>query len=133
MYDLYTKSKEVFKSGSFNLRKFTTNSISLQECINKAGNSVAPTVNQPCSNTDETYAESTLGNVSPLCPEEQRILGVHWNVPSDQYIFSFCDIATVAIELEPTKQNVATVGARLISNVTEGLTSTYFESTKMFY
>ena len=111
-YDLYTKSKEVFKSGSFNLRKFTTNSLLLQERINEAeGNLVTPTIRPPCSNTDETYAKSTLGNASPLCPEGQRILGIHWNIPSDRFVFSFCDIATVARELEPTKRNVvATVG-----------------------
>ena len=44
-YDLYTKSKEVFKSRSFNLRKFTTNSLPLQEHINEAeGNSVTPII-----------------------------------------------------------------------------------------
>ncbi|MCG8621284.1 MAG: hypothetical protein MJE68_04665, partial [Proteobacteria bacterium] len=76
-YELYASSKEMLKKGSFNLRRFTTNSLPLQEHINQAeGISVTPGMEQSCSDTDETYAKSTLGNVSPLCPEEQRILGV---------------------------------------------------------
>ena len=111
-YELYASSKEMLKKGSFNLRKFATNSLPLQERINQAeGISVTPHVEQSCSDTDETYAKSTLGNVSPLRPEEQRILGVRWNIPSDFFVFSFDDVATIAVGLEPTKRNVvATVG-----------------------
>ena len=106
-WELYYNSKEVLKSGSFNLRKFATNSRPLQERINKAEGIVAsPGVKQLCTDTDESYAKSTHGNVNPLCPEEQRIVGVHRDISSDHFIFSFSDVATVAVDLEPTKRNV---------------------------
>ena len=112
-YELYANSKEVLRSGLFKLRKFTTNSLPLQERISQAeGVSVNPGVKQPCSDTDESYAKSTLGNVSPLCPEDQRILGAHWNIPSDHFVFSFSDVATVAVGLELTKQNVVAIIGR---------------------
>ena len=58
------------------------------------------------------YAKSTLGHVIPLCPEEQKILGVHWNIPSDIFVFDFSDVANIAIDLEPTKRNVVSTVER---------------------
>ena len=62
-YELYTTSKNILKGASFNLRKFTTNSTSLQEQIDKAEGVVntEPSNPQAVVDLDETYAKYTLG------------------------------------------------------------------------
>ena len=103
-WELSSNSKRVLRCGLFNFQKFTTNSLSLQERINRAeGIAVNPGVGQLFSDTDESYAKSTPGNVNPLCPEEQRILGVQWNISLDHFVFSFSNVTIVAVDLEPTK------------------------------
>ena len=72
-YELYRDSKEMLKSGSFNLRKFSTNSPTLQEKIDKAeGLSSEEHPAEQCGDLDETYAKSTLGGTQPVRAGEQR-------------------------------------------------------------
>ena len=105
-WELYYNSKEMLRSGSFNLRKFATNFRSILARAYQPSRRIAvsPGVGQPCSGTDESYAKSTLRNVNPLCPEEQRILGAHWDISSDHFIFSFSDVVAIAMVFEPTKR-----------------------------
>ena len=112
-YELYSDSKEMLKSGSFNLRKFATNSPTLQEKINKAeGLSSEEHPAEQCGDLDETYAKSTLGGAQPVRAGEQKILGVCWNVHSDRFIFNLSDIARPTTDLEPTKRNVVSLVGR---------------------
>ena len=84
----------------FNLRKFTTNATALQtlvdvqEATRKQAN--------PCdvAQADESYVEATLLTGPNKHPEEQKVLGVHWNVSLDQLLFRF-DAVT-----DPTKRMV---------------------------
>ena len=71
-FDLYVKSKDILKSGSFNLRKFVTNSPALQDRINQAeGITVTEPIHGPL---EETYAKSVLGSAQHVRSGEQKIL-----------------------------------------------------------
>lgn len=104
---MYLDSKEMLKSGSFNLRKFNTNSPTPQEKINEAeGLSSEDHPAEQCGDLDETFAKSTLGGTQPAHAGEQKILGVCWNVLSDRFFFDLSNITRLAAELEPTKSNI---------------------------
>ena len=59
-------------------------------------------------------------------PNDQRVLGVPWNVNDDQLMFSLAGIAETAVRLEPTKRSVISLISQiydplgLISPVTVG-------------
>ena len=74
-YELYTNSKGILRSASFNLRKF---SLALQERINKAEHAEPNSLQTEYS--DETYAMYVLGAMQQPQWGEQRILGVRWDV-----------------------------------------------------
>ena len=112
-YALYMSSKEIFAQGSFNLRKFVTNVQSLQRSVDaqatipmRTEHLEIPTVEA----FEESYAQSTL----PINPQgtshsEQKVLGVHWDVVSDQLVFTLEGLAESAVRLEPTKRNVVSL------------------------
>ena len=106
-YLLYTESKELLRCGGFNLRKLVTNSSRLQERIDKSELRVSSDSVSP--NTDETYAKSTLGATQRILPEEHKVLGVCWNVGSDQFVFNDDEIAMLVKEIEPTKRHVVAI------------------------
>ena len=112
-YELYNNSKSILKSASFNLRKFTTNSPTLQARIDKAEGVAIQTEshNSQAMDLDETYAKYTLGATQQQLGE-QRILGVRWDVSSDQILFDFSNIVKLATNLEPTKRSVVSLVGR---------------------
>ena len=66
-------------------------------------NTSAPKV----SASEETYFES----MSPCsqgtkCPDDQKVLGVPWNLASDRLVFTLDGLAEAAAQLNPTKWNV---------------------------
>ena len=90
-----------------------TNSKSLQERINTRESSGlnVQELHPPVRANDDTYTKEMFGTMQFIQPGEQRILGVHWNVTTDQLYFRLTDIARLASELVPTKRNlIATVG-----------------------
>ena len=107
-YALFKNSKEVLGHGSFNLRKFVTNSPTLQEAI-RIEESTQPTI-EPIDTIEngETYVESMLPAPCRLY-DEQRVLGVRWNVQQDQLIFSLDALARIAVQVDPTKRNVVSM------------------------
>ena len=115
-YTLYASSKEILGHGSFNLRKFVTNSptlqnsIDAQEAIPKSKIS-ADTADEPVAveASEETYVESTLPLTIHSCPDEQKVLGVHWKVKHDQLVISLDGIVETAAQVDPTKRNVISV------------------------
>ena len=60
----------------------------------------------------ETFSQATLGGSQRLHAGEQKVLGVNWNVSSDQIIFSLEELADQARSLEPTKRNVISLIGR---------------------
>lgn len=104
---MYAESKQILKEGGFNLRKFHTNSLSLQKKIDAIEGASSSYVL-----TEESYAGATLGTPQPAGPQETKILGVRWNPQTDCLIFSISNIARAAEVLEPTKRNVISVVRR---------------------
>ncbi len=110
-YNLYTEAKALLKTGAFNLRKFLTNSPSLQARVVAEESSH---VTEPAGviGSAESFAQTTLGEAQELRDGEQRVLGVNWNVSSDQIVFSLDGLAEQAKQLEPTKRNVISLIGR---------------------
>lgn len=104
-YKLYTGTKNLLKTGAFNLRKFTTNSSTLQARVD-AEELVHLSDSSHTSGATETFSQVTLGRAQGLREGEQKVLGVNWDVSSDQIIFSLDELAEQARRLEPTKRNV---------------------------
>ena len=112
-YELFEGAKKILGSGSFNLRKFTTNSVRLQRVIDKAENAPSNSPEKtPHNDLDETYAKATIRPNCYIRPGDQKVLGVCWNVPSDNLLFSFDCLAVLAAKMEPTKRNVVSVVSR---------------------
>ena len=59
--------------------------------------------------SEETYTRATLRGSQTLHSGEQKILGVRWNVNTDQFVVSLNEIARLARSLEPTKQNIVSL------------------------
>ena len=58
---------------------------------------------------EETYAESMLPINQSSLPDDKKVLGVRWDVPSDQLVFSLDGIVKTAMQIKPTKRNVVSV------------------------
>ncbi len=121
-YALYSGSKEILSHGSFNLRKFVTNSPTLQEKIRTEeekqgrGEGLKDQVKAlEVEPMEETYIETTIPTECPFDPGpgEQKVLGLRWNVPHDQLVFDFCGIVEAAAGLDPTKRNVISLVGRV--------------------
>ena len=110
-YELYAGAKNLLKTGAFNLRKFTTNSSTLQARIDTE-ESVNLSDSSSNSGAAETFSQVTLGGAQALHEGEQKVLGVNWNISSDQIVFSFGELAEQARALEPTKRNVISLIGR---------------------
>ena len=112
-FRLYLDSKEAFRRGGFNLRKFITNSGPLQERIDhEEGIPTTQESSLPVCDSDESYTKATLGTVQSAQSGEQKIVGVQWEVATDQLHFGFADLACLAAELEPAKRNLVSIVGR---------------------
>ena len=110
-YKLYTGAKMLLKAGAFNLRKFLTNSRSLQRKIDEEESPLRDNTTG-ASDSTETFTQVTLGGTQGLHDGEHKVLGVTWNVSSDRIIFSLTELAERAKNLEPTKRNVISLIGR---------------------
>lgn len=127
-YALFRESRDILKQGGFNLRKFRSNSSMLQLRIDGQPSSDQPTA--PEFEADETYACATLGSTIEQQCGESKVLGVRWNVDTDQIVMSLEDIAASAIELEPTKRSIVSLVGRIYDPL--GLLSPIVVQFKIF-
>ena len=81
-FRFYERSKEISLMRGFELRKWNTNCERLQDFIN--------------NDTKEAIDENCI----------KKILGLDWNITSDEFIFYFTDIINTASNLPVTKRNV---------------------------
>ena len=89
---LYADAKEVFSHGSFNLRKFLSNSLEVQSQIDQREATVAAsfTGSSPSITiepSDESFSEVTLPTDPVNQPGEHKVLGIRWNVRADRLVF----------------------------------------------
>ena len=86
-YEFYIKSKVRLAEASFNLRKFDTNSPELRQRINYNERILC----QGSSEESPSEAQSQWSDLDPGSAERQ-VLGVNWNVISDELIFDIGDV-----------------------------------------
>mgnify|MGYP001795165520 CR=1 FL=1 len=129
-YKMYVKSKLRLAEGGFNLRKFITNSNELKEKVGMSEmpecltckstvdkvtetekSSELPVIRNVIDPEDTSYTKSVLGSTNNLVDDQQKILGVLWNVSNDTLVFNLQEIACLAKNLEPNKRNVIKVSA----------------------
>ena len=80
VYQLFMHSKMMLKDGGFNLRKFTSNSPSLQTRVDLDETDALTHPLVLTLESEETYSSSTLGPGQEMQMVEQKVLGVRWNV-----------------------------------------------------
>jgi hypothetical protein len=104
---MFQDSKRMLKEGGFNLRKFCSNSVSLQARI-EGDEAHLTSVDRPnpTREWEESYTSSTLGPAQKMLSGEQKVLGIHWNVLSDHFVFNLEEIAATTRDLSPTKRNI---------------------------
>ncbi len=83
--------KLLLKNAGFNLRKFTSNSRQLRELIDREEVASQSTPNSQFAATKEedheqNLTQAFLGNHQELLPGEQGVLGVKWDIDTDQII-----------------------------------------------
>ena len=115
-FELYAKSKGVFRDSTFNLQKFRSNSERFQLRSNQAEQSHSTTSQEAAdgpnpSYSDESYASATLGDTFESLAGNEKVLGVQWRITDDCFVYDTSTIFQIAKTLEPTKCNiVSTVG-----------------------
>ena len=107
-YKLYNETKLLLKTGAFKLRKFLTNSQQLQTKVDEEESELRSNQSEPADCTG-TFGQVTLGRKQELHDDEHKVLGVTWNVSSDQFVFSLTELAKQAKNLEPTKRDVVSL------------------------
>ena len=113
-FELYVKSKKVLAEGGFNLRKFISNSQSLQRRINASEGHSSLKEKKDCTvvEEDKTYTKDVLGGVQVNQDGEQKILGVKWNFVQDQLVFDLSELAILVRNAEPTKRCIVGIGSK---------------------
>ena len=86
-FTFYQGACEILAKGGFDLRKWVTNFNSLQKLIN--------------DNSSEHYSECDV----------KRVLGLDWDIKSDEFSFMFNDIIETAQSLSITKRNILKVAS----------------------
>ncbi|XP_065909767.1 uncharacterized protein [Dysidea avara] len=104
----YEKARQLMASGGFNLRKWRTNSESLQQKIDS---------------TDNTTIPSEVEGV--------KILGLTWDTKTDDFHFSFKDVMMFAKSLPPTKRSVLKTSSKLFDPL--GLFSPIIIAAKILF
>ena len=94
---------QLMKRGSFNLCKFATNLASLQRRIDKAEEKTSNTIE------DETYAKSTLRLVPIAARGEKKVLGILWDVDTDEFMYNFDHLLETIV---PTKRQIVSLSGR---------------------
>ena len=115
-YELYTKSKRILRDGGFNLRKFVTNSTTLQQRIDEAEAEFVEGCSD-CNKTrveeeDKTYTKNLLGGRLRQLENVQKILGVTWNFVNDELIFDLNELAIQIKGTEPTKRRIVAIATK---------------------
>ena len=113
-FDLYKKAREIMAAGSFNLRKWKSNSSELWAKIQdlNRGESATSTINRSIS---EAALDNTLIGLdkSHAEPESTKLLGVMWNNLSDEFLFCFSELLEYARGLPFNKRSILKVSAKI--------------------
>ena len=126
---LYQILKKVLQEGGFNLRKFCTNSVLLQVKIDSEEASSSQS-SAKTKEVEETYSSPTLSPTQVTQSGERKVLGVRWDVASDQPVMSLEDIALLASKVDPTKRAIVSLVGKFYDPL--GLLSSVVINFKIF-
>ena len=108
-HDFYLKARLRLAAAGFKLRKFVTNSKKLYDLI---AEDEKPPAEELHTEEDQTYAKASLGVTAVEGPGITKVLGVQWNVPSDELQFDIGEVSQTMKDLEPTKRNLVSITAK---------------------
>lgn len=135
--EIYNKSRKLMEKGGFMLRKWNSNSKALRKQIvademsneNQAVQEVQAMSKQDTCITKETPVEENDKNKHES--KSVQILGLHWNVESDNFQFNLTELVDYATSLPPTKRSVLKVSAKIFDPI--GLLSPFTINLKNLF
>ena len=114
-FTLYQYCKYIMSQGAFNLRKWNSNDKDVLDRINNAEEGSQdrhPPDNTPTvQDDDQTYSKFSVG--PPVTDDTCKILGVNWNMHTDQFYFDLRHVIAAAASLPPTKRSVLKIAAKI--------------------
>ena len=131
-YQLFTKAKFRLAEAGFNLRKFASNSTSLQQQVDAhEDKDNTPATTKP--EEDLSFAQTTLGVKGEKGERggEHRVLGVRWNSGEDKLVFDLESLKEQLRQEVPTKREVIGVAAKIFDPL--GVMSPVTVSWKMLF
>ena len=105
-FTLYSDSKALMRKGGFNLCKFITNCSALQDRIN-ASEGKSDKIGE-----SDTYAKAALGQNPITFRGQRKVLGVIWDIESDNLVYDFNHLSEAILATEPTKRQIVSVTGR---------------------
>ena len=108
-FNIYKGTKQLMKKGGFNLRKWHSNSVDLQERIDQLEN----------ANQSQPYS-------TPV-----KILGISWDTKNDTFYFESKSVVSYMRSLTPTKRSILRLSAKIFDPL--GILSPFVTSIKMLF
>ena len=139
-FELYETAKKVMAEGSFNLRKWRSNSAALMNRIKEIEVGIeneCRTVNHEVKATtiqedDDTYTKSTIVSGDGSRDEKTvKLLGVGWNCESDDLFFNIQDLIEFAKNLPVTKRSFLRLTAKILDPL--GMLSPFIVQVKYLF
>ena len=116
--ELSVKAVSRLAEVGFNLRKFVTNSQTLQKHLLSPNLQSTSTSAMTLSSSstvapdDESYTKNTLGDKISV-PECVKVLGIKWRPMDDQLVGDLSTLLSIISETKPTKRNIIGLSARI--------------------
>ena len=110
--EVTSNAKLIMQKGSFNLRKWNTNSSNLKKTFSEES-SPNPTNVKHVKEEDETYAKTVTGITIKVNSNTVKVLGSIWNTASDTLQFNFSNLVNETKSLPPTKRSLLKISAKI--------------------
>ena len=114
-FQLFESSKEILKTGGFNLRKWKTNNSTLLKLIQNDEND-GETESEPkrIQEEDGSFVNETFGiNLNSSENMKTKILGLNWDIEKDEFYLDFNELIKFANSLPHTKRSVLSLAAKM--------------------
>ena len=126
-FNLYLQAKRIMSDGSFNLRKWNSNSPELLTKIRDAERGPVS------ANAEEDSCNKPLFQVANGCCETEisKLLGITWNSSTDKFMFCFSELIAYVNDLPATKRSILKISAKIFDPL--GLISPFVIRLKMLF
>lgn len=131
--NVYEKAQALMKDGGFTLRKWTSNSKAFRErvasseqeedlqSLKKIGDMTNPKDDQSINSIskDDQLQNKVEGNFTTTTTSDKsvKILGLNWNIESDEFYFDPIELLAYAASLLPTKRSVLKLSAKIFDPI----------------